>query len=285
MRALSRRDFCALTAGAVCSGNLLGQIPHLGAPPQLPQRTPVLPKIELGRTGVSLPRLGMGCGAIGNLEDDREAVEIVLKAISLGVRYFDTSPGYGDGRSERRLGAAIAECGIDRSKFFIATKADRKDRAGALEQLDVSLRRLQMDYVDAWQVHSLTFDPEPLFQPGTVIEAMERAREAGRVHFLGITSHEMPPNMIKAIELYPFDLVLIGLNLVHTEYMETFVPRAMQKDIGIVVMKPYNHGHLFPEHTAAELLQFVLRQPGVHIVVPGLDAKWQVDQAFLGVAE
>lgn len=284
MGSMTRRDFCAVAAGAVCSGNVLGLKGDHSPPPESPQRAAVLPSIEFGRTGLSLPRLGFGCGPIGNLADDREAIDILLKAISFGVRFFDTSYTYGDGLSERRVGAAIAESGIARSEFFVATKTGKKDKASALQQLAVSLRRLQMEYVDAWQVHSLTYDPEPLFQPGTVIEAMEVARAEARIRFIGITSHEAPANMIRAIELYPFDLVLIPLSPIRREYLREFIPLAKEQRLGVVIMKPFGHGSLFREFTTRQLLQFALSPPGVHIVTPGLDAKWQVDEAFRAVA-
>ncbi len=284
MAFLTRRDFCALAAGAVCGRDALARAGFCGPPIEGPQRAAVLPGVEFGRTGRILPRLGFGSDPLGDVAEDREAIDILLKAISFGVRYFDTANIYGEGRSEKRIGAAIAESGIDRSEFFVATKTARRDKAGALQQLDVSLRRLRMEYVDAWQVHSLTFDPEPLFQPGTVIDAMEQARTEGRVRFIGITSHEAPANMVKAIELYPFDLTLIPLNPVHTEYLNAFVPLAKEKRIGVVVMKAFGLGHLFRQFTARQLLQFVLEQPGVHIVAPGLDAQWHVDEAFRAVA-
>jgi len=284
MGSISRREFCALAAGAACSTDAFGRLGTVAPPEESPERAMILPKIDFGRTGRSLPRLGLGTDTLGDIEDDREAVDVLLKAIAFGVRYIDTAYIYGNGRSEMRVGTAIAESGIDRSEFFVATKTAERDKAGALQQLQVSLRRLRMDYVDAWQVHSLTFDPEPLFQPGTVIEAMEQARAEGRVRFIGITSHEAPANMLRAIELYKFDLALIAINKVHTEYMSRFVPLARDQGMGVVAMKVFGHGQLFREFTARQLLQFVLEQPGVQIAVPGLDAKWQVDEAFRAVA-
>ncbi len=284
MVSVTRRDFCALAAGAVCATGVLGAIRGSGPPVETPDRALALPSIEFGRTGCRVPRLGFGCGPIADAVDDREAIDILLHAISLGVRYFDTAYSYGSGRSEKRVGAAMAQSGIDRGEFFVATKTDRKDKAGALQHLQTSLRRLQVEYVDAWQIHSLNYDPELLLQPGSVIEAMEQARTEGRIRFLGITSHEAPANMVRAIELYPFDLVLIPLSPVRQEYLGEFLPLAMQKGIGVVTMKPFGHGNLFREFTAHQLLHFALDRPGVHVVTPGLDAKWQVDEAFRAVA-
>ncbi|MFG0330364.1 MAG: aldo/keto reductase [Phycisphaerales bacterium] len=245
---------------------------------------PPLPESAVLGIHRELPRLGFGGYPIVRLPDD-EGVAVVRRALDLGVRYFDTAPSYGAGKSERLIGRAIRESGIDRSELFVATKTLRRDGAGARRELDESLERLDLDFVDCVQAHEVHDDWRSLFEADGVIAALERARDDGRLRHIGITGHRNPEYLIKAIERYDgFATALVPVNPLDTKYLsftKSFLPVALARGIGVVAMKVYGGGSLLSgdRFKARELLQYALSQPGVSIAVPGCDAIWQVDAA------
>ncbi len=171
MSPLSRRSFLALSSAALA---LPARIARGSAGQDAsPASVAPLPTVTLGRTGRVVPRLGFGGAPIGRMHSARDAVEVVQAAVRLGVRYLDTAPTYSRGRSEKRIGAALAACGVGRSDFFIATKTQRRDGDGARRELEESLERLGVDYVDALQVHEVHDDVESLFGKGAVLTALE----------------------------------------------------------------------------------------------------------------
>ena len=142
--------------------------------------------------------------------DERTAQRIVHHAYERGIRYFDTSPYYGRGLSERRLGAALR--GL-RSRVFLATKGGRQDlaafdfRAAPLTaSLEESLRRLQTDWIDLYQLHDVEFAPRALILE-EALPTLERLRDQGKIRFIGISGY--PPSLLRDIaENFPLDTVL-----------------------------------------------------------------------------
>ncbi|MBS0559873.1 MAG: aldo/keto reductase [Proteobacteria bacterium] len=154
----------------------------------------------LGRTGLSVSVLGLGCGAVGGLmvrgsAADRERV--VARALEEGVTYFDTAPQYGDGQSETNLGVVLAAL---RPSIVLGTKVrlkveDKADIAGAVAAaMDASLKRLGRDHVDLYQLHNaITAEGAgPDLTPRQVLEevapAFEALRRQGKTRFIGITA-------------------------------------------------------------------------------------------------
>ncbi|MHC4416899.1 MAG: aldo/keto reductase [Planctomycetota bacterium] len=286
MSELSRRTFLALSSAA------------LGLPVRLavgsdqqdrPSSTAALPTITLGRTGRAVPRLGFGGAPIGRLRSAEDAVEVVQAAIRLGVRYLDTAPTYGRGRSETRIGAALAGCGVDRGDFFIATKTQRRDEAGARRELEESLGRLGVDYVDALQVHQVHDDVDSVFGNGAVLEGLEQARDEGLIRHIGITGHRNPAYLVEALGRFEFATALVPVNPLDVKYLSfvrEFLPVAAQRGTAVIAMKVFAGGRLLSDgrFTAGELLRYALSTPHVAVAVPGCDAVGHVNQAYAAVS-
>ena len=247
-----------------------------------------LPKRTFGRSERELPVLGLGCFPLGQLEEEAAGVSVVRRAFEGGARYFDTAPSYNRGVSERRLGLGLKE--FPREECWIATKTLERDGDAALAELEQSLERLGMEYVDSVQIHELRSkeDVEGLFRPGGVVKALEDARERGKLRHIGVTGHRDPKFLLQAIEAYPFVSALVPVNPLdchHLSFTRTFVPAAAKKGVAVVAMKVYAGGSLpaqKPDLAIAELVAFALAQPGVCVAVPGADSPERWGEAHEG---
>jgi aryl-alcohol dehydrogenase-like predicted oxidoreductase len=287
MDPLSRRSFLALSWAALA---LPARVVMGSGEQDDPTSSPApLPMVTLGRTGRTVPRLGFGGAPIGRLSSARDAVDVVEAAIRFGVRYLDTAPSYSRGRSEQRIGAALAVCGVDRSEFFIATKTLRRDGAGARRELEESLERLGTDYVDALQVHEVHDDVDSVFGEGAVLPALEKARDEGLIRHIGITCHRSPASIVEAVRRYDFDVALVPVNpldVKHRSFVREFLPLAAEKGTAVIAMKVYAGGSLLDDgrFTAGELLRYALSTPHVDVVVPGCDEIAHVAEAHAAVS-
>lgn len=250
-----------------------------------------LPVIKLGRTGRIIPRLGFGGFAACSIKSPEDAVKIISKAIELGVRYFDTAPSYCIGESEKRIGKALNESGIARENFYVATKTIIRDADGARRELEESLTRLNMEYVDSVQIHSVHKDYQSMFGENAVIKGLEKAKAEGLIKHIGITAHANPSYLIKAVRKYEFDTALVPVNpwdTKHMSFVNEFLPVAVELGIAVIAMKVYAGGALFKDKDKfqpEELLQYALSQPGVAVIVPGCDKIEYMQQAYKAVSE
>ena len=170
----------------------------------------MIQKIPFGRTGHHSTRALFGAAAfwaVSQAEADR-TLEVLLK---YGVNHIDTAASYGD--AELRVGPWMAQ---HRQDFFLATKTEKRTRQEAKEELQRSLERLRVDYVDLWQIHAITESAplETALGPGGALEAFIEAREQGLVRFLGITGHgtQIAALHLRALERFDFDSVLLPYN-------------------------------------------------------------------------
>jgi len=160
----------------------------------------------LGRTGEDLSILGLG-GVVVDAVEQEEANRIVAEAVDRGLNYFDVAPRYGD--AEERLGPALKPY---REKVFLACKTAERARQNASSQLESSLWRLQTDHLDLYQLHALEpEDVETVFRLGGAMEALQAAKEAGKVRFLGFSSHSVQA-ALEAMQRFQFDTILFPVN-------------------------------------------------------------------------
>jgi aryl-alcohol dehydrogenase-like predicted oxidoreductase len=149
-----------------------------------------IPTRPFGRTGERVSILGLGGWHLGVPKTDRAAVRLAHAAIDAGVTFLDNAWDYNDGLSETRMGQAIAD---RRDRVFLMTKVCTHGRGGkvAMKQLEQSLRRLRTDYLDLWQIHEVVYDDEPArhFARGGAVEALDRAKQQGKVRYVGFTGH------------------------------------------------------------------------------------------------
>lgn len=291
---LSRRTFIRNTVSAMTAAHVLpfGNVVLAGQEQSdsvVKGEKMKLPMVLMPGTGRKLPRLGFGAYPISRGSDVDKAVEVVEHAVKMGIRYFDTAPSYGNGKSEERVGTALKQSGVDRAAFFVASKTLARDADGARKELEESLKRLQMEYVDSLQVHAVSDDYETVFADNSVLKGLEKAKEEGLIKHIGFTVHTNPKYAIECMKRFSFDTALVPINPVDTKYLSftrEFLPAAIEKKIGVVAMKVYAGGSLLKakKATVSELLQYALSQPGVHIVVPGCDRIAHVDEAFKAVS-
>lgn len=240
----------------------------------MPER--LTPQRELGATGVKVPLVGYGTAPLGKNEEIKpeQAVECIHHAIDLGITYLDTSPDYG---SEPHVGEVMK---TRRDEVFLATKINNRSRDGVRKELEASLKKLQTDHVDLIQVHSVAAfaDLEMALAPDGAVSALEKAREEGLVRYIGITGHARPEILGHALTLYPFDTVLVALGMADrlVSSPETFLlPKAIERNTGVVAMKTLGHGH-FQDRDLA--LRYSLGLPGVSLAIVGMDAKRHIDE-------
>jgi uncharacterized protein len=233
------------------------------------------PDRVLGKTGVKVPLIGYGTAPLGKEHISRaHAVKCLNHAIDRGITYLDTSPGYG---SEPHIGEVMKD---RRDEVFLATKIDRRSKDGVLNEIKESLRKLQTDHVDLIQVHSVAAwaDLEQALAHDGAVAAAEQAKKDGLVRYIGITGHARPAILGKALEEYPFDTVLCALGMADRLITspETFLlPRAQERNVGVIAMKVLGHG-CFPDPSLA--LRYSLGLPGVTLAIVGMDQIEQIDQ-------
>lgn len=220
--------------------------------------------VRLGKTEMWVSRVGFGGIPIQRLSE-AEAIRVVQRCIDLGVTFLDTANGYTT--SEERIGKAIAG---RRERLVIATKTAARDRATAEEHLELSLRRLNTEYIDLWQFHSVSsFEAyEQVLGPDGAMEAAQAALGAGKVRHIGLSSHSMDV-ALKAVASGLFETIQFPFNFVTNEAAAELLPLARQHDLGFIAMKPFAGGLLDDANLAIKyLLQFegVVPDPGIERV-------------------
>ncbi len=179
------------------------------------------------------------------------AVPIVEKALDLGVNYIDTAAAYGMGISQTYIGTVMKR---RRNEAFLASKTHNRSRDGSLRLLENSLRLLQTDHLDLWQVHNLSTmqQIETIFGKDGAMEALQQAKEQKMVRHLGLTGHANPEVLMEGIRRFPFDTVLMSLNAAdkhHLSFIEKLLPLALEKQMGIIGMKIPARGRILASWT------------------------------------
>lgn len=240
-----------------------------------------IPSRILGRTGVKVTSIGLGGeGILRTFNHDRDAYALINRAIDLGINYFESARAYAG--SESYYGRSLKE---RRKDIFLTSKSHARDKRGALAHLNETLENMHTDHLDLWQVHDMRTEEEirQVFGPGGAIEAFSEAKEKGLTRFIGVTGHHDPSILSKCIELADFDTVLMPVNPAEMHYksfIETVLPVAEKKKMGIIGMKIYFRGFAakIPWYETMELfLHFSLSHP-VTTAVIGCDSIEQLEE-------
>jgi aryl-alcohol dehydrogenase-like predicted oxidoreductase len=290
---MNRRTFAATLAGlaagliAWMSGrSVLGtaRSGSVALPEPIPGPIPRLtgiPTRRLGRTDLEIPILSPGGHHVGRPSSEVEAGRIVATALEEGIRFFDTAESYQRGKSERWLGAALKDV---RSDVLLMTKTHSpRDRSAesARRHLEGSLERLQTDYLDLWQLHSIksAADVDRAFAPGGAMEYIMEAREQGLVRFVGVTGHVTPEAHRRALDYWDegwqFDTFQFPINPIdyhQRSFQKSVIDEAVRRDIGLIAMKTSADGRLLKEGicTIEECLRYVWSLP-VSVAVVGME--------------
>jgi len=217
-----------------------------------------------------------------------EATRIIHTAIDQGMTFMDNAWEYADNESERRMGVALAQGGY-REKVFLMTKNCAHDRTAvnSMVKLEESLRRLRTDHLDLWQIHEVTFpdDPDRIFAPGGAAEAMLRAKEEGKVRFIGFTGHKSPAIFRRMLaQGFPWDTLQMPVSVLDANFnsfQKEIIPIAQDQGIGVIGMKSLAAGHLFEDPaidiTADEAIRYALSQP-IASLCTGIDSMAILEQ-------
>ena len=248
---------------------------------------------ELGSTGERVSAIGIGGWHLGlKSVDEAIAIRIVRSAIDRGINFLDNCWDYNDGASEIRMGKALRD-GY-RAKAFLMTKIDGRSKESATRQLDESLKRFGVDQIDLVQHHEILRyeDPHRIFDPDGANAALVRAREAGKVRYIGFTGHKDPRIHLYMLEVaeqngFVFDTVQMPVNLFDAHYRsfaKLVVPELVRRRIGVLGMKSMANGILLKSKTVTpiECLHYALNLP-TSVVITGIDSMEILDQAFEAV--
>lgn len=211
----------------------------------------LLPLRKLGNTGLKVTMLGVGGYHVG-WTTEKDAQEVIETAMAKGIRFFDSAYSYGDGQSERRYGKYLVP--KYREDVFIMTKSTAKDYKTAREELEESLRRLKVDTVDLWQVHSIQ-SPEDVdirIKNG-VLKLAEEALKEGKARHIGFTGHANPYAHLRMLEqagnsglfsTEQFPINLVDFASEHS-FVKKVIPKAVEHNMGLLAMKTLADGRFF----------------------------------------
>jgi predicted aldo/keto reductase-like oxidoreductase len=278
----TRRRFLEVAAATMMSASL--------GEPTFAETRNRIPYRILGRTGEKVSAIGIGGYHLGrpDLEAD-ESIRIVRSALDEGINFLDNCWDYNGGESEIRMGKALRD-GY-RQKAFLMTKIDGRDKATATSQINDSLKRLQTDRIDLLQFHEVIreSDPDRIFAAGGALEAVQQARKAGKVRYIGFTGHKSPEIHLKMLATasshqFRFDAVQMPLNVMdhHFSSFETEVlPVLLKENIGVLGMKPMGDHFILQSKTvtAVECLHYPMNLP-TSVVITGCDSLPILEQAL-----
>lgn len=236
-----RRNFMESLAGMGAAAVLGRQLVE-----ETRAQTGGIPTRPLGNTGERVSILSLGGWHIGAVQDQQEAIRIMHTAIDNGLTFFDNAWDYHDGGSEEIMGRALAQDG-KRKQVFLMTKNCERDYAGSMRNLEESLKRLRTDHLDLWQFHEMVYDNDPdwVFEKGGLKAAL-KAREEGKVRFIGFTGHKDPRIHLKMLNKpHEWDTAQMPINILDAHYrsfQNDVVPVCLEKGTGVIGMKALGGG-------------------------------------------
>jgi predicted aldo/keto reductase-like oxidoreductase len=228
-----------------------------------------LKTVKLSGTDLKVSEVGFGGIPIIPLPKN-EGVSIVKYCFELGITFFDTANMYTS--SEEKIGTALDTV---REKVVIASKTTQRDANGAAAHIDTSLKQLKTDWIDIYQLHNVS-NGEALQQvlaPQGAYEALAKARDAGKIRFIGISSHSISTAM-EALQTGLFSTLQFPFNFIENDPENKLFPLAIQNNVGIIGMKPLGGGLL----ERADLCFGFLQQHPHVVPIPGIRADYEADE-------
>ena len=278
MASWTRRKFLSATAG-------LAALPLSGT-----EAAPGILRRPLGRTGMEVSILGLGCGSqfLNACKTDEQAVELLNAAIDGGINYLDSAWSYGNGESLRRLGLVVPK---RRAEVYVTSKTLKRDRDAALREVETSLKNLNTDRLDVMQIHLIQPDEDldRLLGPDGVFRALLKLKEEKVVRNVGITGHLAAVNMQTLVgRMEGLDTILFPVNPFRDSrhyvpardpqepnghFEERVLPAARARGLGIIAMKVFAQGQLVGDGpgkmSPANLLRYAMSAPGVAVAIAG----------------
>jgi aryl-alcohol dehydrogenase-like predicted oxidoreductase len=238
-----------------------------------------LPRRPLGQTGHQATILGLGGeGVLRTYGYEEEAHAVIHAALDAGIQYFESARAYSG--SEAYLGQGLKG---RRQEIFLTSKSHGRTYKEAMAHLATTLKNLGTGHLDLWQVHDVRSreEVEDLAAPGGALAAFDEARRRGWARFIGITGHEDPEVLRRALDIYNFDTILLPVNPAEPHY-RNFLPlaaEALKRGLGVIGMKVLGRGAMprVPGVEVAELVRYALSQ-SVSLVVIGCDHPGHVQE-------
>jgi hypothetical protein len=274
---MPRRDFLKTLAASAAAVKSLSAGDLAGSGPKPSCDAKGLPTAVLGKTGAEVPRIGIGLGSrFCAVESLDRALEILHAALDRGFYYWDTAYNYANKNivSEERLGMVLKS---RRKEVFLATKFEARTYDGVMRQLEESLKRLQTDHLDIYQIHSLESlkDLDELGAPGGALDALRKIRDQKIARFIGFSGHLDAGAMAEAARRHEFDTMLIALNHYQErrgDFEGGAIPAAAGRNMGVMIIKSIRPRETVKDIAAEDLLRYALSLPRVHCAVVGTDS-------------
>ncbi len=244
----NRRNFLKSLAG-ITAGLSVSSLSHANNQ-ESDRLGEVLPRRKFGSTGEYITMLGTGGYHVG-WTTERDAQEVIEAALEGGVRFFDTAESYSDGVSEERYGRYLTP--KYRDLIFLMTKSTGRDAKSVQEHLEGSLRRLKVDRIDLFQVHSIRTPKDVVERiENGVLDVLLKAKEEGKIRHIGFTGHQNPFAHVRMLERTDerdlFSGVQMPVNALDPSYfsfIENVIPKAIKRNLGILAMKSLADGRFF----------------------------------------
>jgi predicted aldo/keto reductase-like oxidoreductase len=205
-------------------------------------------KVSLGRTGLKVSKWALGgipLSTVMGSTTEEKIDKVIHAALDLGVNLIDTSRVYMD--SETNIGKVMA---TRRKECYLATKSHLRTRDEVLSDVEQSLKELQTDRIDIYQLHEVEEKDVPvLLGKGGGLEGLKKARDEGMIDYIGVTGH-IPPVLIEFLKTGEFDTVMLAFNVIEREVEAELIPLAKEQNVGTLVMKPLAGGAIKNIETA-----------------------------------
>lgn len=227
-------------------------------------------KVLLGNTGMEVSVIGFGGIPIQRVSQD-EAIKIILECKNRGINFIDTAQGYTV--SEEYIGNALKVVG--RESFYIATKAMAYDYESMIKAVEKSLKNMQLEYIDLFQVHNVSKQEQLdlVLSENGALKALVELKEKGIIKHIGITGH-IREILMQAIEHDEFETIQFPYNPVESQGTELFT-KALEKGMGTIAMKPMAGGAFTKQKLS---LKYIVNSGLINVAIPGMDSLEQVNE-------
>ena len=231
----------------------------------------------LGKTGLRVSTVGYGCMITSD-------PTVIMRAVDMGINYFDTSRNYQGGQNERMVGAAL---GARRKDIFLASKSndDPSSAAEILAQIETSLKELKTDYLDVWHLHGLS-DPAKITDE--ILEAQRKAKAQGKIRFLGLSTHNLPAIVDRVLEA-KIEVIQPQYSFASDKSYGPAIDKLYAAGVGVIAMKVMAKGGrgraARPPAFAPAALKWAINNPAIATTVPSMTDIDQLQQNFSAMSE